>query len=218
MEALPVNDLTRGRCWDDGPRDQVTALCYPVAGDRVVWFVVKNGAVINQVYCVDYPWARCVAEAPDGLLLEFGVRHGASLNELAKATPRTVYGFDWWRGLPHSAGGFTRGDCMAGRPADLPANVTLVDGLFSDTLEGFLGAHREPVGFVNLDCDLFASSYFVLHSLVDRFVTGSLIALSDFAFSPDAQMRAWARFLRESGQSWAMIGKNHLWGEVWRKL
>jgi hypothetical protein len=161
-----------------------------------------------------------VREAPrEGLILEFGVRGGESLRQIAEAAaPRAVYGFDWWRGLPHSHGGFTRGDCgVEGKPA-VPANVTLIDGLFSATLEGFLEAHRDrSIAFVNLDCDLYCSSFYVLHTLVDRFVTGSLIALSDIAFSPDAQRRAWCRYLCESGQHWIYLGNNHPWGEVWRR-
>jgi hypothetical protein len=221
MEALPVNDVTQGRTWADGERDWVHAYFYPIpATDRGVWVVEQHGAIIGQCYCVDYPWDRCVREAPRGLILEFGVRAGASLQRIAAAARRArrkVYGFDWWKGLPHSADGFTKTDCTAERPVDLPPNVTLIDGLFSDTLEGFLEAHRGAIGFINLDCDLFSSSYFVLCCCVDRFVKGSLIALSDIAFAPEAQRRAWCRFQKETGQDWEMVGKNHLWGEVWRK-
>jgi hypothetical protein len=200
--------------------NEVTAQAYGPAGGRVVWLISRDGEVISQVSCEDYPWARCVREAPkEGLILEFGVREGESLRQIATAaSPRLVFGFDWWRGLPHSHGGFTKGDCAASRRPVVPANVVLVDGLFSSVLEGFLEAHRDDsIAFVNLDCDLFCSSFYVLHALVDRFVTGSVIALSDIAFSPDAQRLAWVRFLRESGQAWDYLGKNHPWGEVYRR-
>jgi hypothetical protein len=184
-----------------------------------VWAVKHGADWLTFDTAAHVPWSECVRLAPDGLLLEFGVRGGTSIREIAAATAKQVHGFDWWRGLPHEWDIYSpKGACLAARPVDLPANVTLVDGLFSDTLEGFLGAHREPIGFVNLDCDLFASSYFVLHCLVDRFVTGSVVALSAAALFPTlAQPAAWRRYLRESGQSWEFIGKQHAWGEVWRK-
>jgi len=214
-----VNCVEEGRNWEDGKREWVEAICYPLSGDQVMWEVSKGGEVIAQIVCVDYPWWRCVREAPEGLLLEFGVRAGSSIRKLAHEARnwgRVIYGFDCWRGLPHSAGGFTKGDCCALRPTDLPDNCELLDGLFSDTLEEFLEAHREPIGFAHLDCDLFSSSYYVLRALMDRFVSGSLIALSDIAFSPDAQRRAWLRYLAETGQAWVLVGKNHMWGEVYR--
>ena len=213
---MHVNDVTEGRCWDDGPRDWVDANCYGEPEGWVLWVISKGGEVVSTVQCQDYPWVRCVREAPAGLILEFGVRKGASIIEISKSG-RKVYGFDWWRGLPHSAGGFTKGDCVAQRPS-LPDNIELVDGLFSDTLSEFLSAHPEPVAFVNLDCDLYSSSIYVLHCLKDRFVPGSIIALSDIAFSPDAQRNAWLRYLRETAQHWSYLGKNHPWGEVYCKI
>jgi hypothetical protein len=120
--------------------------------------------------------------------------------------------------LPHEWDQWSpKGSCAAARPLDLPDNVELVDGLFSDTLEGFLEAHPGPVGLVNLDCDLYCSSIYVLHCLKDRFVTGSMIALSAMCLFPTlAQEKAWARYLDETSQRWVMAGKQHAWGEVWR--
>lgn len=212
-----VNDLSEGRDWSDGPREWMKADCYGLPGGPVIW-VIEQGDRTVEIRCEDYNWRRCVKEAPEGLILEFGVRAGASLKHIAKAAKQQVYGFDWWKGLPHSHGGFTRGDCKANRPTDMPENVILVDGLFSDTLEDFLENHSGAVGFVNIDCDLYSSSYYVLRCLVDRFVKGSLLALSDMAFSPVAQRRAWQRYLMETLQDWEMVGKNHPWGEVYRRM
>jgi hypothetical protein len=84
-------------------------------------------------------------------------------------------------------------------------------------LEEFLIGHAGPVGLVNLDCDLYCSSIYVLHCLRDRFVPGSLVALSAMCLFPTLdQARAWGRYLDETSQRWEMTGKQHAWGEVWR--
>ena len=133
---------------------------------------------------------------------------------------RQVYGFDWWRGLPHEWDEQSpKGACLAQKPTDLPENVILVEGLFSDTLEAFLADNPSSVGFVNLDCDLFAPTLFVLNCLRDRFVKGSLIAFSAMTNFPTlAQRKAWDRYLHETEQRWEFVGKQHVWGEVYRCL
>jgi hypothetical protein len=185
---------------------------------RVVWQVALHGRLVSQQLAAELTFRELPRLAPDGLVLEFGVRGGESIRELA-AYGRKVYGFDWWKGLPHEWDQWSpKGSCLAERPTDLPPNVELIDGLFSDTLEGFLAAHTGPVGCVNLDCDLYCSSIYVLHCLADRFVPGSMVALSAMCLFPTcSQELVWKRYLAETGQLWNMAGKQHAWGEVWRK-
>jgi hypothetical protein len=158
-------------------------------------------------------WQEALKLAPEGLALEFGVRNGITINELAKLG-RQIYGFDWWKGLPHSDNHWVKGSCATTRPV-VPQNVTLVEGLFSDSLEFFLESHCDPVAFVNCDCDLYSPTLYILHSLVDRFVSGSIVAFSAMTFG-DHQRRAWDRYLKETGQNWELIGKQHWAGEIYK--
>ena len=73
-----------------------------------------------------------------GLRLEFGVAGGNSIRALASATSETIYGFDSFRGLPEDwRFDAPRGIFSTARPANLPDNVKLVEGLFEETLPAF---------------------------------------------------------------------------------
>lgn len=154
----------------------------------------------------------------EGLILEFGVRGGDTIKEIALSGSK-VYGFDWWRGLPHDWDEHhPKGSCLAVKPV-VPDNVELIEGLFSDTLEGFLETHPGPVGFANIDCDLYAPTIYILHTLKERFVPGTMLAFSAMSLFPTLMQKdAWDRYLKETGQKWQCIGKQHHWGEVYRLL
>jgi hypothetical protein len=175
----------------------------------------KGGELVGWVCGKLISWKEAVELSPQGLVLEFGVRYGTTIRAIAEAG-RLTYGFDWWGGLLHDEEDcWFRESCKCERPSNLPSNVTLIDGLFSDTLEGFLGEHDGSVAFVNLDCDLYSSTIYVLHCLMGRFVKGSIVAFSAMTFS-QAQRRAFDRYLRETNQDWELIGKQHWAGEVYR--
>lgn len=157
---------------------------------------------------------------PQGLVLEFGVAAGRSLREIARHSAGTVYGFDCWSGLPHDWGeGDPKGSFACEKP-QVPGNVILVDGLFSDTLEPFLRDHDGPVGFCHIDCDLYCAARYVLDCLCDRFVVGSVVMFDEIAQDPQHGERlAFSRYRANNpNQHWEMIGKQHPWGEVYRLL
>lgn len=121
------------------------------------------------------------AADPAGLFLEFGVASGRTITAMAGAHNGLVFGFDSFEGLPepwyegYGKGHFARPDLP-----DVPANVTLVKGWFQETLPGFLEAHAGPVSYVNMDCDLYSSSRFVLTCLADRLVPGTVIQFDEY--------------------------------------
>lgn len=115
-----------------------------------------------------------------GLVLEFGVRRGTSLNRLAARAKQEVHGFDSFEGLPQSwqqapAGVLTTG---AQLPA-VAANARLHPGWFADTLPPFLAAHPDPVRLVNIDSDIYASAREVLFALAPRLVPGSIVVFDE---------------------------------------
>ena len=198
-DAFAVNQRLMAIVDGEG-REVVEAL----GNGQVRWRVFDvAGGLVGSISGRLIAWREAVELAPPGLVLEFGVRYGTTIKAIAEAG-RPVFGFDWWKA-----------SCVCDRPQDLPSNVVLIEGLFSDTLEGFLEVHSDPVAFVNLDCDLFTSSFYVLRCLMGRFVKGSVIAFSAITFS-QAMRRAFDRYLKESGQTWELIGKQHWAGEVYR--
>jgi tetratricopeptide (TPR) repeat protein len=121
------------------------------------------------------------AATVDGLVLEFGVRHGASIRQIAALTTQPIHGFDSFQGLPENWHGESRGSYSTqGRMPAVPAHVSLHDGWFEDTLPAFVNAHAGPVRFMNVDCDLYSSTRTVLEALAGRIVPGTIIAFDEY--------------------------------------
>lgn len=115
-----------------------------------------------------------------GLVLEFGVRRGTSLNRLAATAGQEVHGFDSFEGLPQSWGAEPAGVLTTG--AQMPAvaaNVSLHPGWFDDTLAPFLATHPGAVRLVNIDSDIYTSARQVLFALAPRMVAGSIIVFDE---------------------------------------
>lgn len=138
--------------------------------------------------------------APSGMVLEFGVFSGQSINHLAARLPeRKVYGFDSFAGLPEAwRPGFEKG---ALRRADLPpvaGNAVLVVGWFDRTLPGFLDAHPdEPAALLHVDCDLYSSTQTVFAQLAERIVPGTIIVFDEYFNYPgwmDHEFKAFQEF------------------------
>ena len=134
---------------------------------------------IQNLNPITYEYALDIA--PAGLFLEFGVGNGTSTKHLASLTSNKIYGFDSFDGLPedwtakHSKGHFA---CAV--PTDMPSNVELVVGLFNESLPKFLTTHRDPVGFVHIDCDLYSGTKTVLDLLNDRLLNNTIIIFDEF--------------------------------------
>lgn len=133
-----------------------------------------------------------------GLLLEFGVAQGQSVNFLAsRAAPRRIIGFDTFTGLPEDWGSEPRGTFSSGGRLPVVAeNVTLVSGLFEKTLPEFLRENTDPVSFVHLDADLYSSTKFVMETLhlAGRFEHGTILLFDEFFGVPrfmSGEYRAW---------------------------
>jgi predicted O-methyltransferase YrrM len=156
---------------------------------------------------------HALARAPaTGLVLEFGVEKGLSINVLARATPRMVHGFDSFQGLPEAwagtkegAGAFDRG----GKPPKVPANVRLHVGWFDATLPAFLAESAEPVALLHVDCDIYASTRVVFEHLAPRIGAGTVIVFDEYFNYPGWQQhefRAFREFLAASGHAYEYLG------------
>lgn len=145
--------------------------------------------------------------------LEFGVWKGQSIKQWAALDTHAdsrFYGFDTFEGLPEDWGpGFTRGHFTTDgkTPATLDPRISFVKGLFQDTLYGFLEGHtfdRQLV--VNVDCDIYSASLFVL-TVMDRVMhPGTKLILDDF-YSLEHQFRAFVDYDRSFCREWKALGK-----------
>ncbi|BAI75710.1 hypothetical protein AZL_c04170 (plasmid) [Azospirillum sp. B510] len=137
-----------------------------------------------------------------GLVLEFGVRRGTSLNHIAEVAGQEVHGFDSFEGLPEGWVNSPRGVLTTG--SQLPPvrdNARLHVGWFEDSLPPFLATHPEPVRFVNVDSDIYASARTVLTALADRIRPGTVIVFDEYIGNlswRDDEYRAFQEFSVEN--------------------
>lgn len=145
-----------------------------------------------------------------GLLLEFGVYGGKTINHIAARTPEElIYGFDSFRGLPeqwtgsrYSPTNFDRGGVLP-KVAD---NVRLMAGWFEETLPPFLAENREAVSFVHIDCDLYSSTRYVLTALADRLAPSCVVVFDEFFNYHGYRLheyRAFYEFISDTGRRYS---------------
>lgn len=147
---------------------------------------------------------------PNGLKMEFGVYRGESLNYLASLDKGPWFGFDSFEGLPTSwtphlqRGSFS----TSGTLPDVANNVTLVKGLFSDTVVSFLASVGDArVSFAHIDCDLYGSTKLILLALDKRLSPGAVIVFDEFTWLlPDDEARALREWQSETGHRVWFIG------------
>lgn len=116
-----------------------------------------------------------------GLVLEFGVRSGSTIRQIAALAKQPVHGFDSFQGIPEAwhhepAGSYsTHGQLPA-----VPDNVSLHVGWFDESLPRFLREFDGPVRFMNIDCDIYSSTVTILELLADRIVPGTVIVFDEY--------------------------------------
>lgn len=158
---------------------------------------------------IDY---ACRAAKVEGLVLEFGVFSGRSINRIAENISTPVYGFDSFEGLPEAwRPGFDKGAfAREGLPQVLP-NVELVVGWFDRTLPAFLDAHQGPASLIHVDCDLYSSTQTVFTQLRDRIVPGTIILFDEYFNYPGWELheyKAFQEFVETAGVQYDYIGLN----------
>lgn len=149
----------------------------------------------------------------NGLLLEFGVAGGSSTRAIAKGAPaRTLHGFDSFEGLPSDWTGTHEQKgrySQNGKIPRVPGNVVIHKGWFDQTLPGFLAGAPGPCSFVNMDCDTYESTRYVLDELGDRIVPGTIILFDEYYNYPnwrEHEFRAWQEFVAARKITYRYVG------------
>ncbi|ARJ67866.1 hypothetical protein WV31_20555 [Magnetospirillum sp. ME-1] len=156
-------------------------------------------------------WALDQARKP-GLVLEFGVRRGASLAVLAQHAGQEVHGFDSFEGLPEGWGATRAGVLTTGGALpNVGDNARLHPGWFEDTLPAFLADHPGPVRFANIDSDIYSSARTVLNALSGRIEAGSVLVFDEFIGNrtwKEDEYRAFTEFAAAHDVAWRVIAVN----------
>jgi Macrocin-O-methyltransferase (TylF) len=166
-----------------------------------------------------------------GLVLEFGVHNGRSINVIASLTDRTVHGFDSFEGLPVDddipnftdggvkwyAGKMSRGGTLP----DVRDNVRLHKGWFISLLPEFLATHEGKIAFMHIDCDIYSSTRDVLNRSRDRISEGTIIVFDEYMNFEGWQRhehRALMEFVTTTDMRYEFIAYTYLGGAAIRVL
>ena len=84
-------------------------------------------------------------------------------------------------------------------------NVTLVKGMFRDTLPQFKEQvlKSTPIAFLHIDCDIYASTKEIFDQFIDNIVSGTVIVFDEFYNYPEAEeheFKAFQEFLDWTGK------------------
>lgn len=170
----------------------------------------------------DYDLHQWVAETQldselvqTGLVLEFGVATGRTLNHFARCLPeKTVHGFDSFEGLPEDwtsrmpKGFFARKELPRVRK-----NCRLHVGWFDNTLPTFIehsDSGKNPIALLHVDCDLYSSTVTILENLKTQLVKGTVIVFDEYMNYPGWQQdefRAWQEFVANNNITYEYIGR-----------
>ncbi len=150
------------------------------------------------------------AATGDGMLLEFGVWTGRSLNHIARRFPdRTVYGFDSFEGVPDPW--IFHEKAFHDIPAipEVAENVELVQGWFDVTIPAFLEDHAGPCAFINIDSDVYSSAKTIFNCLGCRIIPGTVIFFDEFFNYPGwktGEFKAWSEFVEDRHVEFEYLG------------
>lgn len=146
-----------------------------------------------------------------GLVLEFGVATGRTLNQFGKWLPTTVFGFDSFEGLPEDwTSRMPKGFFARKKLPKVRGNCKLVVGLFDQTLPNFKRLYPLPIALLHMDCDLYSSTNYVLQTLKKQIVPGTVIVFDEYINYPGWQLdefRAWQEFVKANSIKYEYIGR-----------
>lgn len=152
---------------------------------------------------------------PNTLWLEFGVASGGTVNYISKFTEETVHGFDSFLGLPEKwRDGFEVGAFnLDGNLPEVNPNVSLIKGLFQDTLPAFLTEQSKKISFMHIDCDLYSSTKYILNTVKPYLQEGCIIIFDELVNYPGfdgetGELKAFYEFITENVVNYEWIGMN----------
>jgi hypothetical protein len=165
-------------------------------------------------------WSYCLDSIPElnslkgGIIAEFGVYKGQSINFFAKKCPNSrVFGFDSFEGLEENWYGFRsiQGAFNTyGKMPKVESNVKLIKGWFEDTLPNFIqGLKQEQISILHMDADTYKPTQYVLNALHKNLGTGSIIIFDEYFGYPNwvlHEVKAFQEFIDTFNIKYKFVG------------
>ena len=145
----------------------------------------------------------------EGLICEFGVWKGESINHIARKKPQKIHAFDSFEGLPetwlssHKKGHFA----LKNLPV-FEENIVIHKGWFDDTLPKFVKESTENISFLHIDCDLYSSTKTIFKSLDLQIVEGTIILFDEYfnyPFWEHHEFKAFQEFVKQNSISYEYL-------------
>jgi hypothetical protein len=149
-----------------------------------------------------------------GVILEFGVYRGETINHIAAKTSAPVFGFDSFEGLPEFwRDGFSRGEFAMNNLPSVRENVNLIKGWFDETLPAFVDEYKfDAVSYLHIDCDLYSSTKTILNNLKSKIKSGTVIVFDEYFNYPgweNHEYKAFKEFITDTGYDFDYITYNN---------
>jgi hypothetical protein len=165
-------------------------------------------------------WSYCLNRIPQlqtaegGIIAEFGVWEGESINFFARNCPNAkVFGFDSFEGLEEDWFGYRLQKGFFSTNGQLPKveeNVNLIKGWFEDTLPKFcreLG--QEQIQLLHMDADTYKPTAYVLSSLTKNLGKGTIVIFDEYFGYPNFRLhefKALQELVNSEGLKYRYIG------------
>jgi hypothetical protein len=169
-------------------------------------------------------WVFCLNKIPQfqtgggegGVIAEFGVWEGKSINFFAKSCPNArVFGFDSFEGLEEDWTGTSYPKGYLNRNGQLPkceSNVNLIKGWFEKTLPSFCEElQQEKIHLLHMDSDTYKPTAYVLNCLKKNLTQGTIIIFDEYFGYPNFrshEFRAWKEFVDSNQLHYRYLGYN----------
>jgi hypothetical protein len=185
-----------------------------LASESTADYIINNmRAVPNFANDYDFhDWIARTQTTGSGLVLEFGVATGRTLNHFARIFDRqVVHGFDSFRGLPENwTSRMPKGFFKRNNLPKVRDNCKLHVGWFNETLPPFKKEVKDqPIKLLHVDCDLYSSTVTILTELRKNIVPGTVIVFDEYFNYPGWQLdefRAWQEFVAKNAIEYEYIG------------
>jgi len=152
----------------------------------------------NQSEVREIAIKRMMAE---GLILEFGVLKGSSINFFARnMRDRTIHGFDSFEGFGEVPTGVWKKYSTRNKSyfknelPEVEKNVILHKGYFHYTLPEFIKNHTEDISLLHIDCDIYSSTREIFQNLGAQIVPGTIIIFDEYFNYPGWQFHEYLAF------------------------
>tara|TARA_B110000971_G_scaffold164349_1_gene168225 strand:+ start:392 stop:952 length:561 start_codon:yes stop_codon:yes gene_type:complete len=145
----------------------------------------------------------------EGLICEFGVWKGESINHIARKKPQKIHAFDSFEGLPETwLSSHKKGHFALKNLPIFEENIVIHKGWFDDTLPKFVKESTENISFLHIDCDLYSSTKTIFKSLDLQIVEGTIILFDEYfnyPFWEHHEFKAFQEFVKQNSISYEYL-------------